>query len=41
MYKVNEALRPEDIEPPTYEVIMKSARHKKHETYDKLASKAF
>ena len=41
MYKVNEVLRPEDIEPPLYEVRMKNARQKKQEKYDKLASKAF
>ena len=40
MYKVKEVLRPEDIEP-TYEVRMKTARQKKQEKYDKLASKAF
>ena len=33
--------RPEDITPPTYEVRMKNAHHKKHEKYDKLTSKAF
>ena len=40
MYKVKEVLRPEDIEP-TYEVRMRTARQKKQEKYDKLASKAF
>ena len=34
-------LRPEDIEPPLYEVRMKSARQKKQQKYDKLMSKAF
>ena len=29
MYKVNNALRPEDIEPPLYELRMKNARQKK------------
>ena len=28
MYKATEILRPEDIEPPLYEVRMKSARQK-------------
>ena len=41
MYKVNEVSRPEDIEPPLYEVSMKNARQKKQEKYDKLMSKAF
>ena len=41
MYKATEILRPEDIEPPLYEVRMKSARQKKQEKYDKLMSKAF
>ena len=41
MYKVTELHRPEDIIPPTYEVRMKSARQKKQEKYDKLASTAF
>ena len=41
MYKVKEALRPEDIAPPLYEVRMKSARQKKQEQYDKLMLKAF
>ena len=41
MYKVNEASRPEDIIPPTYEVRMKSARQKKQSKYDKLMLKAF
>ena len=41
MYNANVILRPEDIEPPTYEVRMKNARQKKQEKYDKLASKAF
>ena len=41
MYKHTEIQRPEDIEPPLYEVRMKNARQKKQEKYDKLASKAF
>ena len=41
MYKVNEVLRPEDIEPPLFEVRMKTARQKKQDKYDKLMSKAF
>ena len=41
MYKPTAILRPEDIEPPLYEVRMKSARQKKRERYDKLMSKAF
>ena len=41
MYKVNNALRPEDIEPPLYEVRIKNARQKKQEKYDKLMLKAF
>ena len=41
MYKHTEILRPEDIEPPLYEVRIKSARLKKQEKYDKLMSKAF
>ena len=40
MYKTNNVLRPEDIEP-TYEVRMKTIRQKKQEKYDKLALKAF
>ena len=40
MYKANNVLRPEDIEP-TYEVRMKTARQKKQEKYDKLTLKAF
>ena len=31
MYEVNEVSRPEDIEPPLYEVRMKSARQKTRE----------
>ena len=41
MHTVSEALRPEDIEPPLYEVRMKSARQKKQKKYDKSMSKAF
>ena len=41
MYKVNESLRPEDIEPPTYEVRMKHACQKKQEKYDTLTLRAF
>ena len=41
MHKGNEVLRPEDIEPPLYEVRMKNAREKKQEKYDKLMLKAF
>ena len=41
MHKGNEVLRPEDIEPPLYEVRMTSARHKKQDKYDKVMSKAF
>ena len=41
MYKANVILRPEDIEPPLYEVRMKNARQKKQERYDKLALNAF
>ena len=41
MYKTTVLHRPEDIIPPTYEVIMKSARQKTQEKYDKLALKAF
>ena len=40
MYKANNVLRPEDIEP-TYEVRMKTARQKKQKKYDKLTLKAF
>ena len=40
MYKVCKASRPEDIEPPLYEVRIKTAREKKHYKYDKLTSKA-
>ena len=40
MYKANNVLRTEDIEP-TYELRMKTIRQKKQEKYDKLASKAF
>ena len=32
MYEVNEVSRPEDIEPPLYEVRMKSARQKNKRT---------
>jgi hypothetical protein len=41
MYKATDYQRPEDIVPPTYEVIMKKAREKKQEKYDKLTSHAF
>ena len=41
MYKHTEILRPEDIEPPLYEVRIKNARLKKQEKYDKLMLKAF
>ena len=41
MYKVNEVSRPEDIEPPTHEVIMNNLRQNKQENYDKLMSQAF
>ena len=41
MYKHTTRQNPEDIIPPEYEVRMKSAREKKQEKYDKLASKAF
>ena len=41
MYKVDNTLRTEDIEPPLYEVRMKNAREKKQEKYDKLMLKAF
>ena len=41
MYKATEILRPEDIEPPLYEVRMKSACQKKQHKYDKLVLKAF
>ena len=40
MYKHTEIQRPEDIEPPLYEVRMKNARQKTQEKYDKLALKA-
>jgi hypothetical protein len=38
MYKHTEIQRPEPIIPPTSEVIMKSVRQKKQETYEKLMS---
>ena len=41
MYKANVLLRPEDIEPPLYEVRMKTVRQKKQDKYDKLALAAF
>ena len=41
MYEVSRVLRPGDIEPPLYEVRMKSARQKKQEKYDKLMLNAF
>ena len=41
MYKTTDLQRPEDIIPPTYEVIIKNARLKKQEKYDELMSKAF
>ena len=41
MYKTTDLQRPADITPPTYEVRIKSARMKKQQKYDKLASKAF
>ena len=41
MYKVDKELRPEDIEPPLYEVRMKNTHQKKQEKYDKLMLKAF
>ena len=41
MYKVDKELRPEDIEPPLYEVRMKNIRQKKQDKYDKLALAAF
>ena len=41
MYKVNNVLRPEDIEPPLYEVRIKNAKPKKQEKSDKLMLKAF
>jgi hypothetical protein len=41
MYNNRDIQRPEAIIPPTYEVLMKSAREKKQDKYDKLVSKAF
>ena len=41
MYKHNQIQRPENIEPPTYEVIIKNARLKNQEKYDKLTPKGF
>ena len=41
MYATTDLHIPDDIIPPTYEVIMKSARQKKQEKYAKLASSAF
>jgi hypothetical protein len=41
MYKHTEIQRPEQIIPPTSEVIMKHARQKNQEKYEKLVSKAF
>ena len=41
MYKVSKVLRFEDIEPPTYDVRMKSARQTNTENYGNLMSKAF
>jgi hypothetical protein len=41
MYNNRDTQRPEAIIPPTYEVIMKKAREKKQDKYDKLALKAF
>ena len=40
MYKTTDVHIPEDIIPPTHEVRMKSAHHKKQEKHDKLMSKA-
>ena len=41
MYTHTDFQRPEDIVPPTYEVIIKNASMKNQEKYDKLMPKAF
>ena len=40
MYKATDLQRPEDILPPTYDVIIKNARLEKREKCDKLMSNA-